>query len=50
MWFKTSRVNLWVLGLVRSARSHFAFRPTSFMPIRPMVEKWLLKVPRYLLV
>ena len=47
MWFSTSRVKRCVSGWVRSARSHFAFSPTSFMPISPIVEKWLLKLPRY---
>ena len=47
---ETSLAKACVSGWVRSFRSQLAFSPTSFMPIRPMVEKWLSKVPRYRLV
>lgn len=32
-------VNFCVRGSLMSQPSHFAFRPASFMPTRPMVEK-----------
>ena len=50
MWFSTSMENLRPSGVVMSPSIQQALRIASFMPTRPMVEKWLLKVPRYLLV
>ena len=46
MWLRVFLVNSWQLSCVMSARTHLALRPASFMPTRPMVEKWLSKVPR----
>ena len=39
MCVRTSFVNFCVRGSLMSQPSHFAFRPASFMPTRPMVEK-----------
>lgn len=39
IWFSTSLVNSGSWDLLISALSQLAFKPTSFIPIRPMVEK-----------
>ena len=46
MWLSTSFVNACAASCVMSARSQLAFRHASFMPTRPMVEKWFSNVPR----
>jgi hypothetical protein len=43
MWLSTSLANFWHSGVGEILRSHLALRPASFMPTRPMVEKWLLE-------
>ena len=39
-------VNSCAFASVRSTFSQLALRATSFIPIRPMVEKWFSKLPR----